>query len=104
MAGIEDLRETLGITELHRGLVEIRDAIMKIQPVNRPAWYNLRAACELKGIAYNTIKSRPDLQPNGGSADATIAGRRVWRCLTIDVWLNQIDPVKRVEKSNGTHS
>ena len=87
MTGIEDLRETLGIAELKRELVEIHAAITRLQPVTRPAWYNLRAACELKGVAYNTIKSRPDLQPNGGAADATIAGRRVWQRATVDVGL-----------------
>ena len=74
MAGIEELREALSIAELHRELAEIRTAIMQLQRVTQPAWYNLRAACELKGGSYNTIKSRPDLQPNGGTADGEIGG------------------------------
>jgi len=97
MAGIEELREALGIVELQRELVEIGTAIRQLQPIARPAWYNLRAACELKGATYNTIKSRPELQPNGGKAEGEIGGRRVWSRASVEKWARMLDgsPARR---------
>ena len=56
-----------------------------------PEWINLQRACALKGIAYNSAKSKPRLQPNGGVADATLNGRRVWSKETVFKWLSVTD-------------
>ncbi len=89
---LKDLREALGVEDLRRDLQELRAAVAQLQPSMRPAWVNLRAACELKGCAYNSVKSRPELQPNRGKADATIGGRRVWMWATVQGWLAETDP------------
>ena len=92
MAGIEELRETLGITELRRELAGIRVALERLQPETRPQWYNLRLACQVKGVVYSTLKGRPALQPGKGIPDAIVTGRRMWRRETIETWLNEVDP------------
>ena len=40
-----------------------------------PRWYTLKAACEFKGVSYNTVKCSALLQPGCGKEDATINGR-----------------------------
>ena len=54
-------------------------------------WYDLKAACDLKGLNYNTVSSRRKLQPNFGKEDAKIAGRRRWRKETVLKWLETTD-------------
>jgi hypothetical protein len=93
MAAVEfsALREALGIHALERELVAIRERLDQLEPACRPAWYNLKRACELKGVAYNTVKSRRELQPNGGNPDGKVGGRRLWLRATIERWSLEAD-------------
>jgi len=61
----------------------------KITPAQE--WYDLKSACRLKGINYNTVISNPKYQPNHGKPDAVICGRRRWRRETIFRWLEVTD-------------
>lgn len=54
-------------------------------------WFDLRGACDLKGISYNTARRYPRLQPLGGTPDAYIAGRKRWNRATVTAWLKQTD-------------
>ena len=56
-----------------------------------PEWLTLRAACERKGLSYNSAKSKPRLQPRNGVADGRLSGRRVWHSSTIESWLSELD-------------
>ena len=69
----------------------ITDIEMKIDPQQQ--WFDLKNACRLKGVNYNTVVSKPKLQPNRGEEDGIIAGRRRWRRETILEWINQTDEV-----------
>jgi len=85
------LREALGITQLEGEIRRLREAIEAQHPSASPAWLTLRAACALKGVSYNTVKSKRDLQPSHGQSDATIGGRRVWKRATVEAWLGEVD-------------
>jgi hypothetical protein len=74
------------LNRLERKVLEIEQ---KIEP--RQEWYNLREACTLKGLNYNSVSSRPQYQPNRGQEDAIIAGRKRWRRKTILSWLDVTD-------------
>lgn len=54
-------------------------------------WLSLKEAAELKGINYNTLLNKKELQPNCGFADARIGGRRKWSRETITDWLKMTD-------------
>lgn len=54
-------------------------------------WFDLREACELKGLNYKTSCNRTMLQPNKGESDGNIGGRKKWRKQTIINWLSLCD-------------
>ena len=54
-------------------------------------WFNLKEACELKGLNYKTAGNNRRFQPNGGVRDGKVGGRNVWKRDTIIKWLEQTD-------------
>lgn len=56
-----------------------------------PRWYTLKAACEFKGVSYNTVKCSALLQPGCGKEDATINGRKMWNASTVADWCEVTD-------------
>lgn len=54
-------------------------------------WFNLKEACELKGLNYKTAGNNRRFQPNGGVRDGKIGGRNAWKRETIIKWLEQTD-------------
>jgi hypothetical protein len=77
---------TASVSRLEKRLSHIEAKINSQQE-----WFDLKAACALKGLNYHTVSSRPKLQPNQGEADAVIAGRKRWRRETILRWLELTD-------------
>ena len=71
----------------------LKDEIAEIKGVLTPSqrWFDLKAACELKGVNYNTVVSTHRYQPNRGVADAVICGRKRWSRETVRAWLDVID-------------
>lgn len=59
--------------------------------VRNKEWWNLREACEKKGLCYKTACNRKELQPNGGISEGKIGGRKMWRWTTIERWLALTD-------------
>ena len=82
-------------------VVEVKlDAVEDLEPVIKklvarqftaPRWYTLKAACEFKGVSYNTVKCSAILQPGCGKADAIINGRKMWRAETVGTWCDVTD-------------
>ncbi len=68
---------------------DIRDLLSTIvnELTAQREWYDLRAACERKGINFNTVKSKSEFQPAKGIADTYITGKRMWHFTTIQGWL-----------------
>jgi hypothetical protein len=87
---IAALRSALGLDEIREELAQIKSQLTGATQ-SSPEWFTLRAACERKGCAYNTIKTRPDLQPGHGKPDGEIGGRRVWSRRTVATWIGQLD-------------
>lgn len=83
-----ELQKALHTEEI---LFELRELRSCISSKTLPRWVNLKLAAELKGIAYNTLKAKPQLQPTAGKEQAKIGGRRVWRRETILQWLEVTD-------------
>ena len=74
----------------------VKDAIeQNSDSDNCREWYTLQAACQKKGLCYNSAKSRRALQPNAGAPDAMLSGRKVWNRKTIQRWLSQTDTASR---------
>lgn len=67
----------------------IRDLVAK--QLTGPRWYTLQAACEYKGVTFNTVKLSPLRQPKGGCEDATINGRKMWKASTVEEWCDVTD-------------
>lgn len=82
-------------------VVEVKlDAVKDLEPVIKelvarqftsPRWYTLKAACEFKGVSYNTVKCSALLQPGCGKEDATINGRKMWNASTVADWCEVTD-------------
>ena len=86
----------LALPELEEIRILLEDIGRRIRGTGGPEWYTLRAACDRKGINYNTARVLRHLQPGGGVPDALLAGRRVWHRATVEQWLQQTDEeVKR---------
>ncbi len=54
-------------------------------------WINLREACELKNLNYKTACNRTYLQPNQGTPDGIIGGKKMFRRDTIENWVHLTD-------------
>ncbi len=52
-------------------------------------WIRLKEACEMKGIAYNSLSRPRDAwrQPNCGKEDGIVNGRKAWRPDTVRKWI-----------------
>jgi len=50
-------------------------------------YFTLREACDLKGLNYKSSCNRTFLQPNGGTPDALVGGRKVFKYETIFSWI-----------------
>lgn len=62
-----------------------------VQTAGRQRWYNLKDACEYKGVTYGTVKCDSYRQPLGGRPDALINGRKMWKSESIEEWLDITD-------------
>lgn len=65
-------------------------------PKHPQYWYNLREACELKGVNFNTVKTRWYYKPKGGKPDTVMHGVYVWSRESIDEWI-QVDDTNRAQ-------
>ena len=79
--------------ELFQELSALREELSELNAKVTPnqEWFDLKTACQLKGITYNTVVSDRRYQPNFGKPDAIICGRRRWRRQTILDWLHVTD-------------
>ena len=55
-----------------------------------PEWFDLRKACEYKGLNYDTVKNRRTLQPDS-SKIKVMCNKRMWPREVILEWANQDD-------------
>lgn len=69
------------------------------QETQLKVWVNLRAACDYKGVNYNSLSSGHYAwrRPNGGVPDKIINGRIYWKRETVEAWakLGDIELQKR---------
>ena len=81
------------VEDLTKEIISLREELssMKSKVMPSQEWYDLKTACQLKGINYNTVISNPKYQPNLGKPDAIICGRKRWRRQTILDWLHITD-------------
>ena len=72
---------------------DLSEAVKELvaQQLTAPRWYTLKAACEYKGVSYNTVKCSAILQPGCGKADAIINGRKMWNASTVADWCEVTD-------------
>jgi hypothetical protein len=60
--------------------------------VPKKVWFSLKEACELKSLSYKSACSYKEaLQPNKGTPDAVISGRKMFSRETILEWLMKSD-------------
>ena len=55
-----------------------------------PEWVDLRTACDLKGVNYDTVKNRPALQPDR-TKRRKVAGNWMWPRDVIINWFPKDD-------------
>jgi hypothetical protein len=87
---LDELRSELHIDQLVEEIKAVRSELHSMGD-DGPEYFTLVTACKRKGVSYNTVKSRKDLQPNGGVEDVRIGGRRYWYKGTIETWLIEVD-------------
>ena len=87
---VDTFREELHIDQIVAEIRELRNELRGLLKPE-PEYYTLVAACKRKGVTYNSVKSRKNLQPNGGVEDVKIGGRRYWHFSTIKRWLLEVD-------------
>lgn len=69
-------------------LTETVKKISADQAEKIPEFVTLELAAQLKGgAAYNTYKSRPFLQPCGGTKSVRVGGKKCWRRGDVQEWL-----------------
>ena len=54
-------------------------------------WFTLIECAELKGVNYKTLCNRKELQPNSGTEDCRLGGRKMFSRATLISWLDQTD-------------
>ena len=81
------------VAELIHKVEHLREEIAKMKEHLAPSqqWFDLKTACHLKGVNYNTVVSIHKYQPNRGREDAMICGRKRWRRETIYKWIEEVD-------------
>ena len=81
------------VEDLTKEIISLREELssMKSKVMPSQEWYDLKTACQLKGINYHTVISGLRYQPNFGKPDAIICGRKRWRRQTILDWLHVTD-------------
>ncbi len=79
------------IIEIQAMKAELAAIKAKIEP--KQAFYDLKEACNLKGISYGSLTSSKykSRQPNNGKPDAIICGRPRWTHETVQNWLKLSD-------------
>ena len=65
------------LTKIIKNQVLILNRIEDLQHRILPEWVDLRTACEYKGVNYDTVSDRPDLQPDRSKC-AKVSGNRMW--------------------------
>jgi len=55
-----------------------------------PEWIDLKTACEYKGVNYETVRDRPDLQPDR-SKRRKVSGKWMWPRDVIIEWIKKTD-------------
>jgi hypothetical protein len=60
---------------------------LPISSLSFPIWIDLKRACWMKGVNYNSIKSQWWKKPCGGKPDKVINGRSHWSQQSIKKWL-----------------
>jgi len=85
------------VAELVQKVEQLTKEISEIKETLTPSqrWYDLKSACQLKGVNYNTVVSTHKYQPNGGIEDAMICGRKRWYRETVLEWIEQVDSDRR---------
>jgi hypothetical protein len=60
-----------------------------------PGWVDLRQACAYKGVAYNTVANRRELQPP--RAKAVYMGKMKWAREVVEEWAQDTrwEPLRR---------
>lgn len=69
-------------------------------------WIDLKRACIMKGIAYNSLKGATNYwkRPNNGVPDGIVNGRDMWRPETIKHWITQTDDdLKQSAREGGMY-
>lgn len=85
--------ELLDISDKIDGLSEkINKLALAKQPP--PLWFDLKAACEFKGLQYNTVRCQSALQPRRGVPDAEMGKKKYWNRDTVLNWARQFEPTK----------
>lgn len=81
------------VERLIEEMKSLKTEIAEMKGVLTPSqrWFDLKSACELKGVNYNTVVSTRRYQPNRGIEDAVICGRKRWSRETVMDWLDEID-------------
>lgn len=54
-------------------------------------WFTLKEACILKNLNYKTACNKPYLQPNFGTPEGTLGGRKVFSRAMVAAWLPLTD-------------
>ena len=81
------------LDDLVREVGSLREELASLKAKINPSqeWYDLKQACQLKGVNYHTVISNHRYQPNSGMEDAIICGRRRWKQETIEQWIQVTD-------------
>ena len=69
--------------------------------IPKKEWFTLKECAELKGICYKTFCNKTILQPNKGTPDGWIGGRKAYLRTTLQKWivLTDADILKEEAKS-----
>ena len=51
--------------------------------------FDLKRACDLKGVPFSTFQGRPSSWPNGGEGDWYYGSRPMWHLATVLAWVPQ---------------
>lgn len=80
-------------TDLQQKVAQLEKTVSTIESIIRglsawpDPWIDLKRACKMKGISYETVRKFSWRMPNGGAPDAIINNRKYWRPETIREWI-----------------
>ena len=81
------------VDEIRAELAELtlQIKVLSASSMGAPRYFSLRAACEYKGVQYNSIRPHKEKQPRFGVPDKMDGSKKYWSLESVIEWAEVMD-------------